>query len=115
MYKRQLIQIPVFIALYWVIIESVEMRHAPFIGWIEDLSSKDPFFVLPILMGLSMFIQQKLNPPPADPTQQKIFMFLPIIFTLLFATFPSGLVLYWFVNNILSIAQQYVINKRLSV
>ena len=110
-----LIQIPVFIALYWVIIESVEMRHAPFVGWIEDLSSKDPFFVLPILMGLSMFIQQKLNPPPADPTQQKIFMFLPIIFTLLFATFPSGLVLYWFVNNILSIAQQYVINKRLSV
>ena len=80
-----------------------------------DLSSKDPFFVLPILMGLSMFIQQKLNPPPADPTQQKIFMFLPIIFTLLFATFPSGLVLYWFANNILSIAQQYVINKRLSV
>ena len=110
-----LIQIPVFIALYWVIIESVEMRHAPFIGWIEDLSSKDPFFVLPILMGLSMFVQQKLNPPPADPTQQKIFMFLPIIFTLLFATFPSGLVLYWFANNILSIAQQYVINKRLSV
>ncbi len=110
-----LIQIPVFIALYWVIIESVEMRHAPFVGWIQDLSSKDPYFVLPILMGLSMFVQQKLNPPPADPTQQKIFMFLPIIFTLLFATFPAGLVLYWFINNILSIAQQYVINKRLSV
>ena len=110
-----LIQIPVFIALYWVIIESVEMRHAPFIGWIQDLSSKDPYFVLPILMGVSMFVQQKLNPPPADPTQQKIFMFLPIIFTLLFATFPSGLVLYWFINNVLSIGQQYVINKRLSV
>ena len=110
-----LIQIPVFIALYWVIIESVEMRHAPFVGWIDDLSSQDPYFVLPILMGLSMFVQQKLNPPPADPTQQKIFMFLPIIFTLLFATFPAGLVLYWFINNVLSIGQQYVINKRLSV
>ncbi len=107
-----LIQIPVFIALYWVIIESVEMRHAPFAGWILDLSSADPFFILPILMGISMYIQQKLNPPPTDPMQQKIFLALPFIFTFLFATFPSGLVLYWLTNNVLSIAQQYVINKR---
>jgi len=107
-----LIQIPVFIALYWVIIESVEMRHAPFAGWILDLSSADPFFILPILMGLSMYIQQNLNPPPTDAMQQKIFMALPFVFTFLFATFPSGLVLYWLTNNVLSIAQQYVINKR---
>ena len=107
-----LIQIPVFIALYWVIIESVEMRHAPFAGWILDLSSADPFFILPILMGISMYIQQKLNPPPTDAMQQKIFLALPFIFTFLFATFPSGLVLYWLTNNVLSIAQQYVINKR---
>ena len=107
-----LIQIPVFIALYWVIIESVEMRHAPFAGWILDLSSADPFFILPILMGISMYIQQKLNPPPTDAMQQKIFLALPFVFTFLFATFPSGLVLYWLTNNVLSIAQQYVINKR---
>ena len=107
-----LIQIPVFIALYWVLIESVEMRHAPFIWWIVDLSSSDPLYILPILMGLSMYVQQKLNPAPTDEMQQKIFLALPFIFTFLFATFPSGLVLYWFTNNILSIAQQYVINKR---
>ena len=108
-----LIQIPVFIALYWVLVESVEMRHAPFVGWIHDLASADPYFILPIAMGISMFIQQKLNPAPTDATQQKIFLFLPFIFTALFATFPSGLVLYWLTNNILSIAQQYVINKRI--
>ena len=108
-----LIQIPVFIALYWVLIESVEMRQAPFIAWIRDLSSADPLFILPIAMGISMYIQQKLNPAPVEPMQQKIFMFLPIIFTFLFATFPSGLVLYWLTNNVLSIAQQYVINKRI--
>lgn len=108
-----LIQIPVFIALYWVLVESVEMRHAPFVGWIKDLASADPLFVLPIAMGISMYIQQKLNPAPTDATQQKIFLFLPFIFTALFATFPSGLVLYWLTNNILSIAQQYVINKRI--
>ena len=107
-----LIQIPVFIALYWVLIESVEMRQAPFIAWISDLSSADPLYILPIAMGVSMYIQQKLNPTPVEPMQQKIFMFLPIIFTFLFATFPSGLVLYWLTNNILSIGQQYVINKR---
>ena len=108
-----LIQIPVFIALYWVLVESIEIRHAPFFGWIQDLSSADPYFILPIAMGVSMYIQQKLNPAPTDPTQQKIFMFLPFIFTALFATFPSGLVLYWLTNNVLSIAQQYVINKRI--
>ena len=108
-----LIQIPVFIALYWVLVESVEMRHAPFVGWINDLASADPYFILPIAMGISMFIQQKLNPAPTDAMQQKIFLFLPFIFTALFATFPSGLVLYWLTNNILSIAQQYVINKRI--
>ena len=108
-----LIQIPVFIALYWVLVESIEIRHAPFIGWISDLSSADPLFILPIAMGVSMYVQQKLNPAPTDPTQQKIFLFLPFIFTALFATFPSGLVLYWLTNNILSIAQQYVINKRI--
>ena len=108
-----LIQIPVFIALYWVLVESVEMRHAPFVGWIQDLASADPYFILPIAMGVSMYIQQKLNPAPTDATQQKIFLFLPFIFTALFATFPSGLVLYWLTNNILSIAQQYIINKRI--
>ncbi len=108
-----LIQIPVFIALYWVIIESVEMRHAPFIGWIQDLSSADPLYILPVLMGISMYAQQKLNPAPTDPMQAKIFLTLPFVFTFLFATFPSGLVLYWVTNNILSIAQQYVINKRI--
>lgn len=108
-----LIQIPVFIALYWVLVESVEMRHAPFVGWINDLASADPYFILPIAMGVSMYIQQKLNPAPTDAMQQKIFLFLPFIFTALFATFPSGLVLYWLTNNILSIAQQYVINKRI--
>ena len=108
-----LIQIPVFIALYWVIIESVEMRHAPFVGWIVDLSSADPLYILPVLMGVSMYAQQKLNPAPTDPMQAKIFLTLPFVFTFLFATFPSGLVLYWVTNNILSIAQQYVINKRI--
>ena len=104
-----LIQIPVFIALYWVLLESVEMRHAPFILWIDDLSTKDPFYVLPLLMGVSMYIQQKLNPTPPDPVQAKVMQFLPIIFTAFFAFFPSGLVLYWVANNILSIAQQWKI------
>ena len=108
-----LIQIPVFIALYWVLIESVEMRQAPFIAWIKDLSSADPLFILPVAMGISMYIQQKLNPAPTDAMQQKIFMVLPFLFTFLFATFPSGLVLYWLTNNILSIVQQYVINKKI--
>lgn len=101
-----LVQIPVFIALYWVLIESVELRHAPFMLWIQDLSAKDPYYVLPLIMGASMFIQQKLSPPPADPTQAKVLMLMPIFFTAIFMNFPAGLVLYWVVNNILSISQQ---------
>jgi YidC/Oxa1 family membrane protein insertase len=108
-----LVQIPFFIALYWVLLESVELRQAPWILWIDDLSIKDPFFVLPLIMGVSMFVQQKLNPPPPDPMQAKILMFLPVVFTVMFAFFPAGLVLYWVVNNLLSIAQQYVITKRI--
>ena len=108
-----LIQMPVFIGLYWMLMESVELRHAPFILWIEDLSVQDPFYVLPLLMGATMFIQQMLNPTPPDPMQAKIMKMLPIIFTFFFLWFPAGLVLYWVVNNILSILQQYVITKRI--
>jgi YidC/Oxa1 family membrane protein insertase len=106
-----LVQIPVFIALYWVLLESVELRQAPFILWIEDLSARDPYYVLPLIMGASMFVQQKLNPAPMDPMQQKILMFLPILFTAFFMVFPAGLVLYWVANNILSIAQQWYITR----
>jgi len=105
------IQIPVFISLYWVLAESVELRQAPWIFWIHDLSLKDPYFVLPLLMGVSMFVQQRLNPAPMDPMQKKIFAWLPVIFTVFFSFFPAGLVLYWFVNNLLSIVQQYVITR----
>ena len=108
-----LVQIPVFIALYWVLLESVELRHAPFMLWIDDLSARDPYFVLPLLMGATMLVQMKLNPTPPDPLQAKVMMMMPIIFTGFFAFFPSGLVLYWLVNNILSIAQQWVINRRI--
>ena len=108
-----LVQIPVFIALYWVLLESVELRQAPFILWIDDLSAKDPYYVLPVIMGISMFVQQKLNPAPMDPMQAKILSFLPIVFTLFFAFFPSGLVLYWVANNILSIAQQWYITRKI--
>ncbi|NNG12038.1 MAG: membrane protein insertase YidC [Halobacteria archaeon] len=108
-----LVQIPVFIALYWVLLESVEMRQAPFMLWLQDLSSPDPFYVLPLLMGATMLIQQKLNPAPLDPIQAKIMMALPIVFTVFFAFFPSGLVLYWVVNNTLSIAQQWAITRRI--
>lgn len=104
-----IIQIPVFIALYWVLLESVEMRQAPWILWINDLSTRDPYFVLPLLMGITMFIQQKLNPAPMDPIQAKVFMALPFVFTVFFAFFPAGLVLYWFMNSLLSIAQQWYI------
>jgi len=104
-----LVQIPVFLALYWVLLDSVELRHAPFALWINNLSSPDPLFVLPVIMGVSMFIQQKLNPPPPDPIQAKVLMTLPFAFTFFFAFFPSGLVLYWVVNNVLSIAQQWYI------
>lgn len=106
-----LVQIPVFISLYWVLLESVELRQADWIFWFTDLSAKDPYFVLPLLMGITMFIQQKLNPPPMDPIQAKIMSALPIVFTVFFAFFPAGLVLYWVVNNTLSIAQQWYITK----
>lgn len=108
-----LVQIPVFIALYWVLLESVELRHAPFALWINNLSDPDPYFVLPLIMGVSMFIQQKLNPAPPDPIQAKVMMSLPFVFTVFFAFFPAGLVLYWVVNNILSIAQQWYITRKI--
>ena len=108
-----LIQIPVFIALYWVLLESVEMRQAPFVLWIRDLSSPDPYWVLPIVMGVTMFVQQKLNPAPMDPVQQRVMQIMPFAFTIFFGFFPSGLVLYWVVNNILSIGQQWLITRSL--
>ena len=129
-----LVQIPVFFALYKVLFVTIEMRHAPFYGWIDDLSAKDPtnLFTLfglipwappdflsigiwPIIMGVTMFLQQKLNPQPADPVQAKIFMFLPLFFTFLLATFPAGLVIYWAWNNLLSILQQWVIMRRMGI
>lgn len=132
-----LIQIPVFFALYKVLFVTIEMRHAPFFGWIQDLSAPDPYGLLigfglfqwdvpqslqivnigiwPIIMGLTMFLQQKLNPQPADPMQQKIFMLLPIVFTFLLGSFPAGLVIYWAWNNTLSIAQQWVIMRKMGV
>ena len=106
-----LIQIPVFIALYWVLVENVQFRQAPFYFWIHDLSQSDPYYVLPILMGLSMFLQQRLNPPPPDPMQAKMMMLMPVIFTALFFNFPSGLMLYWIVNNTLSFLQQWYIMR----
>lgn len=106
-----IIQIPVFIALYWTLLESVELRQAPFMLWIQDLSLRDPFFILPIIMAATMYFQQKLNPAPVDPIQAKVFQFLPLIFGVFFAFFPAGLVLYWVVNNSLSIAQQYYITR----
>ncbi|TVQ69657.1 MAG: membrane protein insertase YidC [Oceanospirillales bacterium] len=108
-----LAQMPVFIALYWVLMESVELRHAPFFLYIQDLSVMDPYFILPILMGVTMFLQQKLNPTPPDPMQAKIMKMLPIVFTFFFLWFPAGLVLYWLVNNILSIAQQWYITRQI--
>ena len=108
-----LVQIPVFISLYWVLLESVALRQAHFILWIHDLSIHDPFFVLPLLMGITMFAQQRLNPAPPDPMQARIMMALPFVFTFLFLFFPAGLVLYWFVNNLLSIAQQWVITRKI--
>jgi len=108
-----LVQMPVFIALYWVLMESVELRQAPFALWINDLSVMDPYFVLPILMGASMYFMQKLNPAPPDPMQAKIMQWMPIVFTFFFLWFPAGLVLYWLCNNLLSMAQQYLINRRI--
>ncbi len=108
------IQIPVFFALYKVLLYSIELRHAPFMFWIKDLSSKDPYYVTPILMGISMFFQQKITPSVGDPKQAKMMLFLPVVFTIMFLNFPSGLVLYWFVNNLLSIAQQLYENRKIS-
>lgn len=108
-----LLQMPVFLALYWVLLESVEIRHSPWIFWIQDLSAKDPLFVLPILMGASMMLMQKLQPMPTDPMQAKVMQFLPIVFTFFFMIFPAGLVLYWTVNNLLSMAQQWFVNRQL--
>ncbi len=122
MYKREkvnpmssclplLVQMPVFLALYWVLIESVELRQAPFALWIDDLSSRDPFFVLPLIMAGAMYVQTKLNPPPADPTTAKVMTIMPIMMSVFFAFFPAGLVLYWVVNTILSVLQQWRINR----
>lgn len=106
-----LIQIPVFISLYWMLLGSVELRHAPFFGWIQDLSAVDPYYILPIIMGISMIIQTKLNPKPTDPIQAKVMTWMPVIFSVFFFFFPAGLVLYWVVNNIVSIWQQWYVNK----
>lgn len=106
------VQIPVFISLYWVLLASVEIRNAPWLGWIQNLAAPDPYYILPIIMAGSMFIQQKMSPPPPDPMQAKMMMFLPIAFSITFFFFPSGLVLYWVVNNLLSIAQQYYITRK---
>ena len=108
-----LIQIPVFIALYNALQNAIEMRHAPFFLWIQDLSAKDPLYISPIVMGASMVLQQKMTPSAADPTQAKMFLLMPVMFTFLFLSFPSGLVLYWLVNNVLSIAHQYYMNKNM--
>ena len=105
-------QLPVFLALYWVLAESVALRQAPFILWIHDLASPDPWHVLPLIMGATMFIQQRLNPTPPDPMQAKLMMFLPVLFTGLFWNFPAGLVLYWTVNNTLTILQQWYITRQ---
>jgi len=107
-----LVQMPVFIALYWVLQASVEIRGAPWVGWIHNLAAPDPFFILPVLYAISMYITTKLNPAPADPMQAKMMLFMPLAFSVMFFFFPSGLVLYWVVNNVLSIGQQYVISKK---
>jgi YidC/Oxa1 family membrane protein insertase len=109
------VQMPFFIALYWVLLSSVEMRNAPWVGWITDLSVKDPYFILPLLMTASTLLQTWLNPTPPDPVQAKMMWIMPIAFSVMFFFFPSGLVLYWLTNNLLSIAQQWVINKQLGV
>jgi len=108
-----LIQMPVFLALYWVLMESVELRHAPFFLWINDLSVMDPFFVLPIIYGITMWFMQKLNPQPTDPMQARVMQMLPLVFTFMFLWFPAGLVLYWVTNNTLTIIQQYIITKQI--
>jgi YidC/Oxa1 family membrane protein insertase len=109
-----LVQIPVFIALYWVLLASIELRHAPWLGWIQDLSAPDPYFILPVIYAVSMFVQTKLNPQPADPVQARVMLAMPIVFSVFFLFFPSGLVLYWVVQNLLSILQQWHINRTLA-
>jgi YidC/Oxa1 family membrane protein insertase len=109
------VQMPFFIALYWVLLSSVEMRGAPWLGWIHDLSAPDPFYILPLLMTVTSLLQTLLNPTPPDPVQAKMMWIMPLVFSVMFFFFPAGLVLYWLSNNILSIAQQYLINKRLGV
>jgi len=108
-----LLQMPVFLALYWTLMESVELRQAPFLLWIDDLSVMDPYFVLPILMGISMYLTQMMQPEPPDPIQAKVFKFLPIMMTFFFLWFPAGLVLYWLINNILSVLQQLYVTRSL--
>jgi len=115
-----LVQLPVFFGLYQALLNAIELRHAPFIAhlpftnipWLADLSSKDPFYITPLIMGATMFLQQKMSPAPGDPTQAKVMMFMPVIFTVFFLGFPSGLVVYWLVNNLLSIAQQGLLRKQ---
>jgi YidC/Oxa1 family membrane protein insertase len=108
-----LVQIPVFISLYWVLLASVEMRNAPWMLWVQDLATPDPWFILPVLMMATMWIQYKLNPTPPDPVQAKVMMFMPLIFGVMFFFFPAGLVLYWLTNNVLSIAQQWYVTKQI--
>ena len=108
-----LLQLPIFLSLYWVLFESYEIRHAPWLLWIQDLATKDPYFVLPILMGGSMFLMQKLQPMPTDPMQANVMRYMPIALTILMLGFPSGLVLYWTVNNLLSMAQQWYVNRQM--
>jgi YidC/Oxa1 family membrane protein insertase len=107
-----IVQIPVFFALYQVLLNSIALRHAPFAFWLTDLAAKDPYYITPVLMGASMFVQQKMTPTTADPMQAKIFMMMPIVFTFMFLNFPSGLVIYWLVNNLLTILQQYFIHRK---
>ena len=109
-----IIQIPIFFGLYKALLYSIELRHSPLFWWIQDLSAKDPYYITPIIMGATQFIQQKMTPTMGDPMQAKIMLFMPIVFTFFFLNFPSGLVIYWLFNNILSIGQQYYINKKLA-
>ncbi|UCE32303.1 MAG: membrane protein insertase YidC, partial [Burkholderiales bacterium] len=107
------VQIPVFISLYWVLLASVEMRNAPWLGWIQDLAQPDPFYILPLVMAGTMFLQTRLNPTPPDPVQARMMQIMPLVFSVMFFFFPSGLVLYWLTNNVLSIAQQWYITRKL--
>lgn len=109
-----LLQMPIFLALYWVLMESVELRHAPWLGWIQDLSAMDPLFILPLIMGVTMYVQQMLNPQPTDPMQAKVFKLMPVVFTVFLLFFPSGLVLYWIINNLLTILQQWLVNRSIA-